>query len=147
MFNINNNINNNNNNNNKSFYIYNNNINKKNKYITEEIINNILKKLDTNVKIKNIKLYQTALTHKSYIINNNNNNNNDDDGIYTTNDIVIHQKKSNELYELLGDSIINFIISEYLINRYPNENEGFITKLKTKLVDRNTFAKFSRYIN
>mgnify|MGYP000645645114 CR=1 FL=1 len=46
-------------------------------------------------------------------------------------DMVPYQKESNERYEFFGDSIISHIVCEYLFNRYPTKDEGFLTKLKT----------------
>jgi len=39
-----------------------------------------------------------------------------------------------------------FIVSQYLFHRYLKQDEGFLTKLKTKLVRTNMLAKFSLYI-
>lgn len=36
--------------------------------------------------------------------------------------------------EFLGDSILGFIVSSFLFERYPNEDEGFLTKTKAKIV-------------
>jgi len=56
------------------------------------------------------------------------------------------QPDSNERLEFLGDSVIGAIISSYLFHRYPKQREGFLTKLKTKLVRTNMLAKFSMHI-
>lgn len=52
----------------------------------------------------------------------------------------IHHTKgfsvNNERLEFLGDSILNAVISDYLFHLYPNENEGFLTQLKSKMVSR-----------
>ena len=39
-----------------------------------------------------------------------------------------------ERLEFLGDAVVS-AIAKYLFERYPNENEGFLTKMRTKLVN------------
>jgi len=41
---------------------------------------------------------------------------------------------SYERLEFLGDSVLGFIISSFLFEKYPNEDEGFLTKTKAKIV-------------
>ena len=68
------------------------------------------------LKINNPNLYQQAFTHKKNA------------------DI----KQTYERLEFLGDSVLNFIICDYLYNRYeddPNVLESFLTDLKIKLVN------------
>jgi ribonuclease-3 len=47
------------------------------------------------------------------------------------------ETSSNERLEFLGDSVLNMVTAEYLFMKYPTKDEGFLTKLRTKLV-RNT---------
>ena len=65
-------------------------------------------------KFKNINLLKTALTHTSYA----------------------HDKKveSNEKLEFLGDSILEFITSEYLYQNYKKLKEGEMTKVRATVV-------------
>ena len=46
--------------------------------------------------------------------------------------------QSNERLEYLGDSILSTIIAEYLFKKYPSKNEGFLTKMRAKIVKRKT---------
>lgn len=55
--------------------------------------------------------------------------------------------QSYERFEYLGDSVLNLVVANYLFSRYPNQNEGFLTKLRTKLVNGKTLSKFSRSLN
>ncbi len=44
--------------------------------------------------------------------------------------------KSNERLEFLGDAVLSLVVAEYLFDKFPNENEGFLTKVRAKLVNR-----------
>ena len=50
---------------------------------------------------------------------------------------------SNERLEYLGDSILNTIVAEYLFKKYPNGSEGFLTKMRSKIVKRNTLNQIA----
>jgi len=56
-------------------------------------------------------------------------------------------ENDNERLEFLGDRVISVILAHYLFQRYYNESEGFITKLKTKIENRDMLAKLARKIN
>jgi ribonuclease-3 len=51
-----------------------------------------------------------------------------------------HGVNSYERSEFLGDSILNFVVAEYLFNKYPAQNEGFLTKMRAALVSTKTLA-------
>jgi ribonuclease-3 len=46
-----------------------------------------------------------------------------------------------ERLEFLGDAVLGTIVAEYLFKKYPNSNEGFLTKMRSKIVKRNTLNK------
>ena len=50
-------------------------------------------------------------------------------------------KKNYERLEFLGDSVLGTIISCHLFHTYPNENEGFLTQMKSKIVNRKNLNK------
>ena len=77
--------------------------------------NKFLKKI--NVKIKDIKLIEHALTHKS-----------------------ADKDFNNEKLEFLGDRVLGLTISTKLYELYPNEPEGILDKRFAKLVNKNTCA-------
>ena len=54
--------------------------------------------------------------------------------------------KSNERLEYFGDTVIKTVIAEYLFDRYPDQDEGFMTRLKTKIENRESLARFARII-
>lgn len=72
----------------------------------------------------NIQLYNIAFSHKS------------SNG---TNSLGV----SNERLEYLGDSILSTVVAEYLFKKYPKENEGFLTQMRSKIVRRKTLNKIA----
>lgn len=45
-------------------------------------------------------------------------------------------ERNNERLEFLGDSVLDLIVAEALYYRFPEEDEGYLTKLRSKLVSR-----------
>lgn len=43
-------------------------------------------------------------------------------------------RESYERYEFMGDSVINFVVAKYLYDKFPGADEGFLTRVRTKLV-------------
>jgi len=76
-------------------------------------------------KIKNLSLYQRAFTHKSALKEYDQFN------------------ESFETLEFMGDSVLGFIITKFLFDRFENRQEGFLTKARTKLVRSETLAKIA----
>jgi ribonuclease-3 len=54
---------------------------------------------------------------------------------------------SNERLEFLGDSVLNLVIGEYLFSKFPNEEEGFLTKVRAKMVNRNALSLVAENLN
>lgn len=52
--------------------------------------------------------------------------------------------RNNERLEFLGDSILNFVIADYLFLRFPAENEGRLSRLRALLVKQETLALVAR---
>jgi ribonuclease III len=44
--------------------------------------------------------------------------------------------QNNERLEYLGDAVLGTIVAEYLFKKYPNSDEGFLTKMRSKIVKR-----------
>ncbi|RYZ28658.1 MAG: ribonuclease III [Chitinophagaceae bacterium] len=63
----------------------------------------------------NLSLYKTALTHRSV-----------KDSI----------DENNERLEYLGDAILSALVADYLFKRYPYKGEGFLTEMRSKMVNR-----------
>ena len=56
-------------------------------------------------------------------------------------------ESSNERLEFLGDAILNLIVADYLFKKFPYEEEGFLTKVRAKIVNRNTLAEAGTKLN
>lgn len=82
---------------------------------------------------KNKELLKKALTHTSYAYENN--------------------IESNEKLEFLGDSILEFISSKYIYQKYPKLKEGEMTKVRATVVCEKSLYKvakshdFSEFLN
>ena len=120
--------------------------NHNNKLITDNDIKKIFAQFNLTIEIKKIDLYIKSLTHKSYIFSEYYDKNFDTKKISKPDNVVELREESNERLEFLGDTVIKSIIANYLFKRYPNEDEGFMTKLKTKIEDKNSLARFSKII-
>ncbi|MGD0582374.1 MAG: ribonuclease III [Bacteroidales bacterium] len=46
------------------------------------------------------------------------------------------KKVNNERLEFLGDSVLDVILSEFLFEEFPSANEGFMTKIRSRIVNR-----------
>lgn len=84
-------------------------------------------------KFTDINLYRTALVHKSYCTRKNENFQNGN--TLCPKGCLPLQEESHERLEFLGDAVIGLVIGSYLFERYPDESEGFLTKIRTKLVN------------
>ena len=78
-------------------------------------------------KFKDISLLKTALTHTSYAYENN--------------------ESSYERLEYLGDSILEFISSEYLFSNYHDLSEGEMTKVRASAVCEDSLYKIAQKHN
>lgn len=60
----------------------------------------------------------------------------------TANDKLL-ASQSNERLEYLGDAVLGTIVAEYLFKKYPNSDEGFLTKMRSKIVKRKSLNKIA----
>jgi ribonuclease-3 len=74
----------------------------------------------------NLHLFKLAFYHKSM-----------------NSESVTKTKYSNERLEYLGDSVLSTIVAEYLFAKYPHKDEGFLTKMRSKIVKRNTLNEIA----
>jgi ribonuclease III len=67
----------------------------------------------------NLELYEIAFIHRSatFVLPNG-------------------KKVNNERLEYLGDAVLDAILSDYLFEKFPEANEGFLTKIRSRIVNR-----------
>lgn len=65
----------------------------------------------------NKKLYKTALSHRS---------------------VKEGSDQNNERLEFLGDAVLSAVVADYLFKKYPYRGEGFLTEMRSKMVNRAT---------
>ena len=54
---------------------------------------------------------------------------------------------SNERLEFLGDAILTFIIGAYLFRKYPRKEEGFLTKIRARIVNRKALNELAQKLH
>jgi ribonuclease-3 len=74
----------------------------------------------------NLYLYEMAFHHKS---------SGDNNGKF---------KFNNERLEYLGDAVLSMVVGDYLFKKYPFKDEGFLTKMRSKIVKRKTLNDVSQ---
>ena len=55
-------------------------------------------------------------------------------------------KESNERLEYLGDSVLGMVVAEYLFKKYPYKDEGFLTEIRSRIVNRESLNQLARKI-
>ena len=81
------------------------------------------------VQLDDEALLERALTHRSYV-----------------NEIIGATVQDNERLEFLGDAILDFVVGDYLYQRFPEMDEGVLTALRAALVRTKTLADFARQL-
>jgi ribonuclease-3 len=116
--------------------------NKNNVEIQLKDVKHLLQRYGLNIKQHRPELFQQAFVHTSYV----------DHSIIAPDTTVVpcppncmgFREADNEQLEYLGDSVLGCIIASYLKRRYPGEGEGFLTRLRTKLVNNETLGEFAK---
>lgn len=86
-----------------------------------------------NIRYNNINLYRNAFVHRSYCTMKNADFEQGNERCPA--ECLPLQEMSYERLEFLGDSILGLIVSQYLYERYPDQSEGFLSKIRTKIVN------------
>ncbi len=73
----------------------------------------------------NTERLREALTHRSYAVENN-------------------LKYDNQRLEFLGDAVLEIVLTDYLFQRYPDSDEGALTKMRSGLVRQEAIATLAR---
>lgn len=77
------------------------------------------------IVFNNMDILELAMTHPTYSYENS-------------------LEENNQRLEFLGDTVLSLIVVEYLFNRFPQKQEGELSKLKSAIVSRETLAKAAR---
>lgn len=119
-----------------------------NKLIADIDLKEIMNRFGIKIEVIDIELYRNSLTHKSFIKKEFYDKNMEEIKKHKQKmgNVLELQDESNERLEFLGDTIIKAVISEYLFERYPEKDEGFMTKLKTKIENRESLAVWAKVI-
>jgi len=81
-----------------------------------------------NLSFSDVSLLARALTHRSYV--------NENPG----------SLEDNERLEFLGDAVLDFIVGAWAYNRFPEMQEGELTKIRSAIVRNDQLANFARRI-
>ena len=80
------------------------------------------------IKFGDLTVYREAMTHKSFAAE--------------------HQLAyDNQRLELLGDAVVQIILTDYLYRRYTDLQEGDLTKIRSAMVNQDALAQFARDIS
>lgn len=86
-------------------------------------------------KPRNLDIYRQALIHKSVLRLTK---------YLPTKQVPKYMIESNERMEFLGDAILSCITADFLYKKYPAEDEGFLTRVRSKLVDTKALSTFAK---
>ncbi len=86
----------------------------------------LIKRLE--LKFNDMLLLTRSMTHRSYL-------NEHPEAL-----------EDNERLEFLGDAILDFLVGEWLYNRFPEMEEGELTQMRSALVQTNQLAAFARQL-
>lgn len=81
-------------------------------------------------KVGDMALYERAMRHRSLLRGE-----------------AQASTKSNERLEFLGDAVLGFITAEHLFAHFPDKDEGFLTRLRAKLVNGKALANCAEHID
>lgn len=74
----------------------------------------------------NLKIYEIAFIHRSASFN-----------------LPDGQRINNERLEFLGDSVLDMVLSDFLFEKYPEASEGFMTKIRSRIVNRDVLNQLA----
>lgn len=80
-----------------------------------------------SIKLKDNHYLEKALTHPSY-----------------ANEVENESLDHYERLEFIGDAILEFVISEYIFNKFPHKDEGDLTVIRSKAVREESLASYAK---
>ena len=78
-----------------------------------------------NYTFQNLQLLKEAVMHRSFASENN-------------------LKFDNQRLEFLGDSVMQIILTDFVFKKYPESDEGLMTKVRSAMTDQTSFARLAR---
>uniref|UniRef100_A0A6C0LRY2 RNase III domain-containing protein n=1 Tax=viral metagenome TaxID=1070528 RepID=A0A6C0LRY2_9ZZZZ len=123
--------------------------NLKNKDITTQDVESIMRRYGCpDFKVKKLHYFAQSCVHKSYV---------DRPEVWAEQEGGEHmvmaekpegclalKKADNEELEFAGDSVLSAIVGKYLKMRYPGQGEGFLTSLRTQIVNNNNLGELAK---
>lgn len=122
--------------------------NLKNKDITTQDVESIMRRYGCpGFKVRELKWFAQACVHKSYV---------DRPEVWAEQSgeqmqmaekppgCLALKERDNEELEFAGDSVLSAIVGKYLKMRYPGQGEGFLTSLRTQIVNNNTLGELAK---
>lgn len=94
-----------------------------------KILKKKMNKAFTSKLFQNQNLYLQALTHRSWV--------NENDG----------NRGTNERLEFLGDAILEFVVSKAIYDKFPDEEEGYLTALRANLVNTKNLSQVAEKLD
>ena len=82
-----------------------------------------------HIRFNDVLLLTRALTHRSFLNENP------------------EAVEDNERLEFLGDAVLDFLVGEWLYNRFPEMEEGELTQMRSALVQTNQLAAFNKQLD
>lgn len=79
---------------------------------------------------KDVGLLDLALTHRSYV-----------------NEHRDQVSEHNERLEFLGDAVLELVVTDYLFNKFPDQDEGHLTAIRAALVNTQSLAEMASDLN
>ncbi len=79
---------------------------------------------------KNLHLYEQAFRHPSALASQG-----------------LEKEDSYERLEFLGDSVLGLIVAEYLFKKYPRKDEGFLTDVRSRIVNGESLTKLAKKLD
>ena len=127
--------------------------NENNFLINKSQVQEILLKGGIKDEIKNLQLFQKAFVHESYKLGSDFEKemkfygNINGLSFENNSNILKLQQESSEKFEFVGDGHIQSVVGRYLWLRFPNEDQGFYSKKRSKLVKTEGLSKLALSLN
>jgi ribonuclease-3 len=114
--------------------------------ITTQDVESIMRRYGSpDFKVRELRWFSQACVHKSYV---------DRPEVWADQPAMVMtekpegclalKQKDNEELEFAGDSVLSAIVGKYLKMRYPGQGEGFLTSLRTQIVNNNMLGELAK---